>query len=393
MVARGLLPWLAPAVLLAGCALKQPPDAAELKRQALPNTQVPERWASQGAAGGSVQQGWFAQFAEPRLTPLVEEALVYNADLRVAGARIEQAAAYTKIAAARLYPAVSLLARLEGESPATALAEERARLEARLQSSPRDLPARRKLIDLCVRAGDPERAFALVREGNVLTPRQDALLQRLIQLAAFFGDRQLELEACRTRLALASGLALALLGLVVLTIGSWYDLRAKGTTISWLPFAVGIPLLPVFGWFGAAGSLPGVFLVLVPAAANAGTALAIANAIVDVERDEAAGIESIATALGLRRSGWLVIGLQGVVALLALATAAVVGAPAGWAAAVLLTACVPLVGAGIGVVAIHRGGGPGWRELAWQVQAVGAGLLAVAWLGALSAASGTAAPA
>jgi NodT family efflux transporter outer membrane factor (OMF) lipoprotein len=115
MIPRGLLPWLAPAVLLAGCALKQPPDAAELKRQALPNTQVPERWASQGAAGGSVQQGWFAQFAEPRLTSLVEEALVYNADLRVASARIEQAAAYTKIAASKLYPAVSLLARGGGD--------------------------------------------------------------------------------------------------------------------------------------------------------------------------------------------------------------------------------------------------------------------------------------
>jgi NodT family efflux transporter outer membrane factor (OMF) lipoprotein len=115
MTARNPLPWLAPVLLLAGCALKQPPDAAEVRRQALPNTQVPERWASQGAAGGSVQEGWFAQFAEPRLTPLVEEALVYNADLRVAGARIEQAAAYTKIAASKLYPAVSLLARGGGD--------------------------------------------------------------------------------------------------------------------------------------------------------------------------------------------------------------------------------------------------------------------------------------
>jgi NodT family efflux transporter outer membrane factor (OMF) lipoprotein len=112
---RRLLPWLAPVVLIAGCALKQPPDTAEIRRQALPNTQVPESWASQGATGGSVQQGWFAQFAEPRLTPLVEEALVYNADLRVAGARLEQAAAYTRIAAAGLYPAVSLLARGGGE--------------------------------------------------------------------------------------------------------------------------------------------------------------------------------------------------------------------------------------------------------------------------------------
>ena len=31
---------------------------------------------------------------------------------------------------------------------------------------------------------------------------------------------------------------------------------AKGTAWSWLPFAVGIPLLPVYGWLGAAGALP-----------------------------------------------------------------------------------------------------------------------------------------
>jgi 4-hydroxybenzoate polyprenyltransferase len=194
-------------------------------------------------------------------------------------------------------------------------------------------------------------------------------------------------------LAAPGGLALLLIGVVGLSIGGWYDLRAKGTTLSWLPFAIGIPLLPVFGWYGAVGSLPGVFLVLVPAAANAGTALAIANAVVDMERDEAAGIESIALSLGARRSGWLIVGLQGVVAALALGTAAVVGAPAGWAAAVLITACVPLAGGVLGLVAIYRGGGPGWRELAWEIQAVGVGLLAVAWLGALSAASGGTLPA
>ncbi len=193
-------------------------------------------------------------------------------------------------------------------------------------------------------------------------------------------------------LAAPSGFGLIVLGLIGLVIGGWYDLRAKGTTLSWLPFAIGIPLLPVFGWYGAAGSLPEVFLVLVPAAANAGTALAIANSVVDMERDEAAGIESVAIALGARRSSWLILGLQGVVAVLALGTAAVVGAPAGWAVAVLIAACVPLAGAVLGLVAIYRGGGPGWRELAWEIQAVGAGLLAVAWLGALSAASSTVPP-
>ena len=194
-------------------------------------------------------------------------------------------------------------------------------------------------------------------------------------------------------LAAPGGLVLIAIGLVGLSIGGWYDLRAKGTTLSWLPFAVGIPLLPVFAWYGAAGSLPGVFLVLVPAAANAGTALAIANAVVDMERDEAAGIESIAIALGARRAGWLIVGLEGVVAALALGTVAVVGAPVGWAAAVVITACVPIAGAVLGLVAIYRGGGAGWRELAWEIQAVGVGLLAVAWLGALSAASSGTPPA
>jgi 4-hydroxybenzoate polyprenyltransferase len=186
-------------------------------------------------------------------------------------------------------------------------------------------------------------------------------------------------------LAGIGGIALVAVAATCLAIGIWYDLRAKGTTLSWLPFAIGIPLLPVFGWYGATGTLPGVFLVLVPAAANAGTALAIANAVVDIERDEEAGIESIALALGPERAGWLVLALHAVVAVLALATASVLDAPTGWIAAVLVTALVPLAGAVVGVLAARRTAS--WRELAWEVQAVGTGLLAVAWLGALSASS------
>jgi 4-hydroxybenzoate polyprenyltransferase len=185
----------------------------------------------------------------------------------------------------------------------------------------------------------------------------------------------------------AGGIVLVALAALGLTIGIWYDLRAKGTTLSWLPFAIGIPLLPVFGWYGATGLLPGVFLVLVPAAANAGTALAISNSIVDSERDEESGTESIALALGPGRAAWLALALHGVVALLAIATAAVLGAPAGWVVAVVLAALAPLAGALLGVVSARRN--PTWRELAWEIQAVGTGLLAVAWLGALSASTGT----
>jgi 4-hydroxybenzoate polyprenyltransferase len=189
-------------------------------------------------------------------------------------------------------------------------------------------------------------------------------------------------------LAAVGGPLLMGLAIVGLAIGAGYDLRAKGTTLSWLPFAVGIPLLPVFGWYGATGSLPGMFLVIIPAAANAGTALAIANAIVDMERDEVAGSGSIALALGAARSAFLVLALHVVVALLAVATAVALGAPTGWVAAIVAAASVPLGGAVLGLVAALREG-HGWRELAWEVQAVGTGLLAVAWLGALSASAGT----
>jgi len=189
-------------------------------------------------------------------------------------------------------------------------------------------------------------------------------------------------------LALAGGgPGLAALAVVILGIGAVYDLVAKGTTLSWLPLAVGIPLLPVYGWFGAAGSLPGVFVVLIPAAANAGTALAIANAVVDVERDRAAGTGSIAVALGARRASVLVVVLHAVVAALAVGTAAVLGAPSGWLAAVVLAAAIPLSGGLLGLAATGRAG-PALRELAWEVQAIGTGLLAVAWLVALSASDG-----
>ncbi|MEI7744371.1 MAG: UbiA family prenyltransferase, partial [Chloroflexota bacterium] len=109
-------------------------------------------------------------------------------------------------------------------------------------------------------------------------------------------------------LGLLAGPGLLAIGIVVLAIGTAYDLWAKGTRLSWLPLAVGIPLLPVYGWFGATGDLPAAFLVIVPAAAIAGAALAIANATVDVERDEAAGSSSIALALGPARASALALG-------------------------------------------------------------------------------------
>jgi 4-hydroxybenzoate polyprenyltransferase len=174
---------------------------------------------------------------------------------------------------------------------------------------------------------------------------------------------------------LSGGPAAVAIALVGVAIGLAYDLRLKGTAWSWLPFAVGIPLLPVFGWLGATGHLPIAFLVLIPAAVAAGAALAIANAFVDVERDRSAGSGSIALALG-PTNAWLVhVGLLVLIGLAALVSVGPLGGSVGGGTAVALAAVLP-VAAGLAA----RGGGVTRRERAWELEAVGVALLAFAWL-------------
>ena len=171
---------------------------------------------------------------------------------------------------------------------------------------------------------------------------------------------------------------LVLLGVVVLAIGAAYDLAAKGTPWSWLPFAVGIPLLPVYGWFGATGSLPDWFAVLIPMTVVGGTALAIANARADLDADRASGTESVATRLGADRSWW-----TGVVLMVAAVGIGLgfIGRP-GWTLATWL-----LVAAGIAMVAVGlfvgRGDGAA-RRRAWELQAIGAALAATGWVSGLA---------
>ncbi len=114
---RALLPILVTplALALAGCALKSPPAPQEIQAQALPNVKQPARWTSAGAVDGAVQDSWIAVFNDKQLDALVAEAMIYNADLMVAAARIEEAAGYAKLAGSTLYPAVNILARGGGK--------------------------------------------------------------------------------------------------------------------------------------------------------------------------------------------------------------------------------------------------------------------------------------
>lgn len=107
---------LATATLLAGCALKKPPEQPELQRQALPGTATPDAWQARGAEAGAVADGWLARFADARLDALVAEAIAHNPDLQVAAARVEQAAAYVAAAGATLYPQVSAIGNISGKN-------------------------------------------------------------------------------------------------------------------------------------------------------------------------------------------------------------------------------------------------------------------------------------
>jgi outer membrane protein, multidrug efflux system len=98
-----------------GCVLKKPPEAAEIKKEALPSVAVPDAWVAPGAAAGGVTDNWLVSFKDDQLTAAVAEAIAHNADLSVAAARVEQAVLYAKQAGARLYPSVDVLARGGGK--------------------------------------------------------------------------------------------------------------------------------------------------------------------------------------------------------------------------------------------------------------------------------------
>ena len=102
--------------VIAGCAIKDPPAASDIQREALAHTTAPASWKAQGEMAQPVAERWLDSFNDPALVALVDEALTYNADLKLAAARVEQAAGYVEIAEASLYPAVGVLAHGGGKS-------------------------------------------------------------------------------------------------------------------------------------------------------------------------------------------------------------------------------------------------------------------------------------
>jgi 4-hydroxybenzoate polyprenyltransferase len=106
----------------------------------------------------------------------------------------------------------------------------------------------------------------------------------------------------------------------------------------------------------------------------------VANAVADVEDDRRAGTETIATSLGLDRARRIGAVLQGLVIAAALLSAAILGGDAAWVAIAVGGSTIVLVGLVLG-----WSGRPPMRRRGWEVQAVGLGIVAAGWLGALAA--------
>ncbi|MFJ9939966.1 UbiA family prenyltransferase [Streptomyces erythrochromogenes] len=144
-------------------------------------------------------------------------------------------------------------------------------------------------------------------------------------------------------LSLASGPLAGAVHLAGVAAAWGYNLRLKGTAVSWAPYALAFGLLPAFVTLGLPGA-PWPPPWLMAAAALLGAGAHFANVLPDIDDDLATGVVGLPQRLGARRSAALA-------ALLVLgSTAALVAGPPGrvtaygWAllgatATALLLAC------------------------------------------------------
>lgn len=97
---RALIP-LAAALLLAACASPPAPQR--------PDIRLPDRYADTDASPSPVLAAdWWTSFGEPGLDALVGQALAANLDLRLAAARVDEAAVAVGLARAAQWPSVDL---------------------------------------------------------------------------------------------------------------------------------------------------------------------------------------------------------------------------------------------------------------------------------------------
>jgi multidrug efflux system outer membrane protein len=108
------VPFVAATLAHSACAVKDPPDLQTIKQESK-LTAIPPAWTTIGPDLGLVVGGWIAGFGDAQLTAAVTEGVANNPDLRSGAARVEQAMLSARLAGAKLWPSVDVLARGGGK--------------------------------------------------------------------------------------------------------------------------------------------------------------------------------------------------------------------------------------------------------------------------------------
>jgi hypothetical protein len=196
--------------------------------------------------------------------------------------------------------------------------------------------------------------------------------------------------------------AVVVVAVAGLGLGYLYDLRLSRTPLSWLPLSLALPLLPIHAWLGTTGTIPPGLLTLIPAAVLAGAGLALANGLVDLDRDAHVGRLAVAVQLGPIRTWGIHAALLAITAGMALFIAPAAAPPGqaggppadgvGLSLELLRTARLIGVGAGIALVALGAGALAATRarvrERGWELEAIGVASLGLGWLAGTAGAAG-----
>ena len=223
--------------------------------------------------------------------------------------------------------------------------------------------------------------FAIGAANDFEDAASDAVSKPTKPIAAGLLSRRAAGAVCATAAALGLlaaatvGAGAFVVGAVGLADGLVYDFRLKGTPLAPIPFAAGVGLLPLYGWWGVRGSMPVALLGIVALAVVAGAGLALANAYADVDADGRSNTASVATLLGARRTLALNAVLLGCVQLVAMATTLVM-APTTPLLVVEVAGC-GLGWLGLGLSALRNDRA---RPLVWELQAIGFLVIGAPWL-------------
>jgi NodT family efflux transporter outer membrane factor (OMF) lipoprotein len=96
----------APCLVLASCAIKEPPTGEDILTDGA-RSKIPGQWSGHHRSG-EVVPNWIRSFGDPELTRIVEDAVTRNPDLAAAAARVEASRAAVRVSAAGLYPRIAV---------------------------------------------------------------------------------------------------------------------------------------------------------------------------------------------------------------------------------------------------------------------------------------------